>query len=81
MNFWVVGADWEREDKSKKFIEDGVWINGYTDKYLDVVKTIAVGDKIAIKAAYVQKNNLPFNNHNCFVSCMKIKAVGEVIAN
>lgn len=81
MNYWVVGADWSGEDKTAEFLENGNWENGYENKFIDLVKSVKVGDQIAIKAIYGQKHNLPFNNYKCYVSCMKIKAIGEVIEN
>ena len=81
MNFWVAGADWDGEDKTPEFIEKGIWQNGYTDKYLDRVNAIQAGDRIAIKAIYGQKYNMPFNNYGCLVSCMKVKAIGTVKKN
>lgn len=81
MNCWVVGADWDGEDKTPEFLKNGIWENGYQDKYIDLIKTVQVGDRIAIKSIYGQKHNLPFNNHKCFVSCMKIKAIGTVVEN
>ena len=81
MNYWVVGADWSGEDKTAEFLESGNWENGYHDKFTDLVNKVEVGDQIAIKTTYVQKNNLPFENYCCDVSCMKIKAVGQVIEN
>ena len=81
MNYWMLGADWDGDDQTQKFIEQGIWQNGYTDKFLDTVKKVKVGDKVAIKTVYVQKNNLPFNNYGCDVSCMKIKVIGEVTEN
>jgi len=81
MNYWVVGADWSGEDKTAEFLENGNWENGYDNKFIDLVKSVKVGDQIAIKAIYGQKHNLPFNNYKCYVSCMKIKAIGEVIEN
>ena len=81
MNYWMLGADWDGDDQTSNFIEQGIWQNGYTDKFLDTVKKVKVGDKVAIKTVYVQKNNLPFNNFGCDVSCMKIKVIGEVTEN
>lgn len=77
----MLGADWEGDDQTQNFIEQGIWQNGYTNKFLDTVKSVEVGDKVAIKTVYVQKNNLPFENYGCDVSCMKIKVIGEVIDN
>ena len=37
------------------------------------------GDKIAIKASFTKKYNLPFSNRGKSVSCMRLKAVGTII--
>ena len=69
------------KDQMSRFIEKGIWENGYEDKYLDLVKAIRPGDRIAIKAAYTRKRDLPFNNRNQTVSVMAIKATGTVTKN
>jgi 5-methylcytosine-specific restriction enzyme B len=79
---WFVGAIYDgNADQMPRFIEEGTWENGYEDKYLDLVKSIKAGDRIAIKAAYVRKNNLPFDSRDLHVSTMKIKATGTVTNN
>ena len=79
---WFVGAMYGgKDDQMPRFIEEGIWENGYEDKHLDLVKSIKVGDRIAIKAAYVRKNNLPFDSRDLHVSTMKIKATGTVTNN
>lgn len=83
-NYWLVGAYWDSmdpADQTDRFLEEGIWENGYTDRFIEEVKSIKVGDKIAIKAAGTQKRNLPFNANNKTVSRMTIKAVGTVVAN
>ena len=72
---WFVGASWE-QDQTQRFIEEGIWENGNEDKYLQEVKTIKPGDRIAIKSTYTRKNNLPFaNRENNTASVMGIKAL------
>lgn len=79
---WFVGAVLVNDvDYSDEFIEKGIWKNGYEDKFIDLVKTIEVGDKIAIKSTYTRKKNLHFNANNRFVSTMGIKARGTVVKN
>lgn len=78
---WFVGAIIDDVDQSEKFIEKGIWQNGYSDKYLDEVNSVKVGDKIAIKTSYTKKNGLPFDNHGETVSVMNIKIVGTVVSN
>lgn len=80
---WFVGASWGKssEDQTPRFIEQGVWENGYDQKYTNVVKAMKPGDKIAIKSTYTRKNNLPFNGHGHVASVMGIKAIGIVTEN
>ena len=78
---WFVGASWGGEDQTERFISEGVWENGYTDRYLDLVREIEPGDRIAIKAAYTKKSNIPFDAHGKAVAVMAIKAIGVVTAN
>ena len=60
---------------------EGVWENGYQDRYLEDVKSVLPGDRIAIKATYVRWYNLPFENREHPVSVMAIKATGTVTEN
>lgn len=72
-NYWFVGAFYNEDgDQTTYFIENGIWQNGYDDKYLDLVRSIQPGDKIAIKSAYVRKNELPFDNKGYSCSVMAI---------
>jgi 5-methylcytosine-specific restriction enzyme B len=82
--YWMVGAYWDNADppdQTRRFLDEGVWENGYEDRYLDEVRSMKVGDKIAIKAAVTQKNNLPFDGRGKTVSKLIIRAVGTIIAN
>lgn len=82
--YWLVGAYWddrEPQDQTQRFLAEGIWVNGYTDRYLDEVKSMAVNDKIAIKAATTQRKNLPFDANDQTVSRMDIKAIGTIVAN
>ena len=69
------------KDQTERFLNDGVWQNGYKDKYLDVVRSMQPGDKIAIKSSYTRKRELPFDNKGQTVSVMGIKAIGEITRN
>jgi 5-methylcytosine-specific restriction protein B len=83
-NFWMVGAFWSDHDPpdlTQRFLDEGVWKNGYKDRYLDEVRSMRVGDKIAIKAASTQRHNLPFESHGKTVSRMTIKAIGTIVKN
>ena len=79
---WFVGATYGgTDDQTPRFLQEGIWENGYQDKYLDAVKSIQVGDRIAIKSSYTRKRDLPFDNRGQTVSVMAIKAIGTVKAN
>ncbi len=83
-NYWLVGSYWKNadpQDQTARFLEEGVWQNGYKDKYLDEVRSIQVGDRIGIKSTSTQKNNLPFDAGGNTVSKMTVKAIGEIVAN
>lgn len=83
-NYWFVSAYWDGNDppdQTQRFIEEGIWENGYEDKYLDEVRAIRIGDRMAIKAVGTQKNNLPFDARGHTVSRMIVKAIGTVVAN
>ena len=82
-SYWFVGASYGKgsEDQTDRFLAEGVWQNGYKDKYLDVVRSMQPGDKIAIKSSYVRKRNLSFDNKEQSVSVMGIKAIGVVTKN
>jgi 5-methylcytosine-specific restriction protein B len=79
---WFVGATYGgTDDQTPRFLEEGIWENGYHDKYLDAVKSIQVQDRIAIKSSYTRKHDLPFDNRGQTVSVMAIKAIGTVREN
>lgn len=82
-SFWFVGASYgeSNEDQTERFLKDGVWQNGYQDKYLDIVRSMQPGDKIAIKSSYTRKRELPFDNKGQSVSVMGIKAIGVITRN
>jgi 5-methylcytosine-specific restriction enzyme B len=84
VDYWLVGAYWndaEPVDQTERFLAQGVWENGYQDKYLDQVKSMKVGDRIAIKASFTQKYDLPFDNQGNTASGLAIKATGTVVKN
>lgn len=77
-NYWFVGAIWDGDDQMQRFLRDGIWECGYKEKFKDKINSMKPGEKIAIKSAYVRKNDLPFDNKGHYVSCMAIKAVGTI---
>jgi len=79
--FWFLGANWSGEDQTSRFVEQGIWENGYDNKFIEIVKSMKIGDKVAIKSTYTRKHNLPFNGHGHVASVMAIKAVGVIVKN
>lgn len=84
LDYWLVGAYWHGEDapdQTQRFLDENIWENGYEDRYLDLVRSMKVGDKIAIKSTTTQKNALPFDARGHTVSLMLIKATGTIVSN
>lgn len=80
--YWFLGAKFNGgEDQTERFVRLGIWENGYDNKYLNTVRGISVGDRVAIKSTYNLKKNLPFDNKGQSVSVMEIKATGIVTKN
>ncbi|WP_194974581.1 McrB family protein [Aquiflexum lacus] len=75
VKFYLVGAYWDGSnpaDQTSRFLENGIWENGYDDKFVDDVKSVPKGSKIAIKAAFTREKTK---------SVMAIKAMGIVSEN
>ena len=68
-------------DFSERCISEGIWLSGWTDKHLDLVKSVKVGDRIALKSISNKKYDLPFDNNGKSVGYMIIKAIGIVVEN
>ncbi|MFL9880583.1 AAA family ATPase [Herbaspirillum rhizosphaerae] len=81
--YWFVGATWGNgeSDQIPRFLKEGIWQNGYEEKFSKQVRSMKPGDLIAIKASFVRKHRLPFDTKGQSVSGMKIKAVGTVTRN
>lgn len=80
--YWFLSAKFNgSEDQTERFVRLGIWENGYDNKYLNTVRGISAGDRVAIKSTYNLKNNLPFDNKGQAVSVMEIKATGIVTKN
>ena len=79
---WFVGAAYGgTDDQLPRFLAEGIWENGYEDRYLDLVRSMRPGERIALKATYTRKNGLPFDNRGQTVSVMAIKAIGTITEN
>ncbi|TPE43352.1 McrB family protein [Pontibacter mangrovi] len=72
---YLMGAYWDGhnpEDQTGRFVEQGIWENGYDDKFLNEVSAVPVGSLIAIKSVFTREKTKPV---------MAIKARGKVTAN
>ena len=79
---WFVGASYGRiNDQTPRFLLEGIWENGYDDKYLELVRSMRPGDRIAIKSTYIRKHDLPFDNRGYAISVMALKAIGTITEN
>ena len=66
---WFVGASYGRtDDQTPRFLLEGIWKNGYEDKYVELVRSMRPGDRIAIKSTYIRKHDFPFDNRGNVVS-------------
>jgi 5-methylcytosine-specific restriction protein B len=79
---WFVGAMVDGRDQTDRFIDEGIWEHGFDDDRITAqVRSMRMGERIAIKAAYIRKHNLPFDNGGHTVSVMAIKATGVIAEN
>ena len=79
-----MGAAWGgNRDQTPRFIAEGIWENGSgsENQFSNLVRRIKPGDRIAIKASFVQKHGLPFDVGDKSVSVMRIKATGIILEN
>jgi hypothetical protein len=81
-NYWFVGASYGRtDDQVERFLREGIWhVSTPTERQSAQVREMRAGDRIAIKATFVQRNNLPFDAGGRHVSVMRIKATGTIAA-
>lgn len=80
---WFVGASFgHTDDQTARFLEEGIWeISSPSQKEQALVRSMRPGERIAIKAAYVRKHGLPFDNRQQPVAVMGIKATGVITEN
>ncbi|WP_233635827.1 McrB family protein [Hymenobacter setariae] len=73
---YLLGAYWydnDPRDQTNRFVQHGIWENGYDTEYLDLVKSIAVGSPVFIKSL--------FYHNGLKTSVLRVKARGVVTAN
>lgn len=81
-SYWFVGAAYGRtEDQTERFLAEGIWhVDTPTDRQRRQVAAMRAGERIAIKATFVQRDRLPFDADGRRVSVMRIKATGTILA-
>ena len=81
--YWFVGSSFGgKNDQTERFLREGMWeIDTPSESDAAVVRSMEPGQSIAIKAAFVQKYELPFENRGVDVSVMRIKARGTITEN
>lgn len=70
-SFYVGGHTWGNDSQLSRFLTEGIWENGWDDKFTKVVNSVISGDLLFLKAT-VRKGNQ---------GLLKLRAVGVVIAN
>lgn len=89
-SYWFVGAFYNDgedgdgvagRDQTDQLVADGRWVNANGNKYVDLVKAMKPGERIAIKAAFTRKHDVPFETKGQRVSVMAIKATGTITGN
>lgn len=79
--WFVGGVHNDTGDQTARFVAQGIWENGSDNRYLELVRSMRPGDRIAIRSCHVRKHGLPFDNRGLPVSVMAIKAIGTVLEN
>ncbi len=75
MRYFIGGFTWEGESQLERFVEGGVWENGYQeDKYSELFSQIKVGDCFALKSTFATGRK-PNGK-----SVLRIKNIGLVTA-
>lgn len=78
IQYYCVGFTWKGtnpENQLPRFIKEGIWENGFEDKYLERVSSVEVGSRIAAKTTYTRKDN------DESISILSIHATGTVTEN
>lgn len=75
---WFVGSRFQNTDHTQNFVEQGIWQCDIPGTHQDNIKSMQPGDRIAIKAAYTRKHDVPFPTNGHHVSVMAIKAIGTI---
>ncbi len=78
IQYYCVGFTWrgsDPENQLSRFIENGIWENGFDDKYAQRVNAVVKGSRIAAKTTYTRKEERET------ISILEIYATGTVTEN
>lgn len=78
MRYYCVGFNWNsKKEKNQlpRFIKEGIWENGYDDKFQNTINNIPVGSRLAAKTTYTRKEA------GKTISVLEIHALGTVKDN
>ena len=85
--YWFVGAVFAASendpayDHTEEFLDEGIWRAQAPHKYAEQIKAMAPGERIAIKATFTRKRDLPFDIDGQTASVMAIRAIGTIVGN
>lgn len=85
-NVYACGFKWEDIDKKDDFLQNNIWINGYSDgKLFKTVNNIEIGDILLLKSSFTRKvkDKSIYTNKEIgeYYSVSRIFAIGEVTDN
>lgn len=78
IQYYCVGFFWygsEPDNQLPRFQSEGIWENGFDDKYIEKVKGVEVGSQIAAKTSYTRKKD------GKTISVLEVHGIGTVTAN
>ena len=78
IDYYCVGFFWygsNPENQLPRFLNNGIWENGFDDKFNNKVNSVEIGSRIAAKTTYTRKEN------GKTISVLEIHAIGTVTGN
>lgn len=78
IKYYCVGFHWYSQNHTsqlERFLKEGIWENGYDDKFLESINKVPVGAKLAAKTTYTRKAN------GKIISVLEVHAIGTVTKN
>lgn len=73
--YYCVGFQWDGVSQLERFLKEGIWENGYNDKFQHTVNAVPAGARLAAKTTYTRKEN------GKTISVLGVHALGTVTEN